>query len=145
MFLKRLFGGRKPPLTLVDPVFGSITYSKADGWSNDHFQGLGDHEAQLLIDAGSAGPSQKQRDAFRALVSREDNRLERAKGAVLKLRGEMNLPASDPWVSGVTIPTLGPEPRGSLWTVWYDSEQDDVFMFGIQTQDWVEFSAFADD
>ena len=62
------------------------------------------------------------------------------------MRREMKAPPGQWIVSGLTIPRLDESPSGKLWTLWFDSKDDDHYMYGIQSDDeWSTLIAFADD
>ena len=139
-----MFGVRHSLVTLHDPVFGPLTGAPTHGWTNEASLALGPRPIQLVIAAPASGPTEAQRSEFLMLKDASCGRLAAATQAVLDLRSSMGLSQTAVWLSGVSVPERsGAQP--ALWTLWFDSNDDDVFMFGVQTDDWVTFRAFADD
>jgi hypothetical protein len=142
---QRLFGPKEPPPTIEHQIFGTIVYSKHDGWINTSFSAFGYSGIQLQIDAGPEGPTQEQVGAFTNLTAKPDVLSESIK-RLSTVRAEMDLPEGTFVLSGITIPSFRPEPQGNLWTLWFDCPEDDHFMFGVQSDDeWETLHPFADD
>jgi len=138
----------KPAPELEHPLFGTIRYSKHDGWENPELSLWGFDGVQLLIDAGLEGPSPVQEEEFRRFEATRADLLPRCLAAVDDVRAGFEVPKAEFRVSGLTIPSLidRGEPHDRLWTLWFDLEGDDHFMFGVQTDDeWATIVAFADD
>ena len=144
----RLRGKGNPPLTLEHVLFGTLRYSRHDGWENPDFDLWGFGDVQLLIDGGPEGPTDEQSAAFRRFEAARDDLLPRCVAAVDEVRASFEVPEAEFRVSGLTIPALtgGDEPGERLWTLWLDLAGDEHFMYGVQTEDdWATIVAFADD
>jgi len=145
-FLRRLFGEPTPPPEIDHPLFGPIRYSRPDGWQNRAFVLWGQGDVELLLDAGPLGPTTRQEDEFVRFRDAGDALLARCLAAVDEARRGMAVSPGEFRISGLTIPSFetGPQPR--LWTLWFDLEGDDHFMYGVQSDDeWRTLAAFADD
>lgn len=143
--LGRLFRkGGSPPRE--HPLFGTLRYSKHDGWENEDFSLWDFKGIQLLIDAGTDGPSPRQEEAFRRFEAGRGELLPRCLRALDSVRESFEVPEGEFRVTGLSIPSLGPGRGGDLWTLWFDLEGDDHFMYGVQSDnDWETLAAFADD
>ena len=147
-FLDRLKGKGEATPPLDHALFGTLRYSKHDGWENPDFSLWGFGGVQLLIDGGPEGPTGVQEAAFRRFEASRTELLPRSVAAVDEVRASFEVPSGEFKVSGLTIPALtdGGEPHERLWTLWLDLEGDDHFMYGVQTDDdWATIVAFADD
>lgn len=130
------------------PLFGALHYSKHDGWENVDFSLWGFDGVQLLIDGGPEGPSPVQEEAFRRFDAARADLLPRCLAAVDEVRAGFEVAKAEFKVSGLTIPLLeaNGEPHDRLWTLWFDLEGDEHFMYGVQSDDeWATIVAFADD
>jgi len=146
-FLDRLKGQREPALAIEHPLFGTIRFSKHDGWENAAFSLWGFDGVQLLIDGGPEGPTAAQEEAFVRFEAMRADLLPRCVAAVDEVRVSFEVPKADFRVSGLTIPPLTDgQPHEKLWTLWFDLEGDEHFMYGVQSDDdWATVVAFADD
>ncbi len=144
--LRRLFKAKPAPPVLDHPQFGELHFSRHDGLVNSSFELWGHGPFELLVDAPESGPSPAQEEAFRRFESAKEFLLPRCVAKLDVLRAEMQLPAATFVVAGLTIPSLDSKPQGRLWTLWFDAQGDDHFLYGIQTDDdWNTLQAFADD
>jgi hypothetical protein len=142
---RRIFGPKEPPPTIEHPLFGTIVYSKHDGWINKSFTAFGYSGIELQIVAGADGPTTKQVEAFTNLIAKP-NVLSECMKRLASERAEMSLPEGTFVLSGITLPSYRSEPQGNLWTLWFDCPEDDHFMFGVQSDDeWETLHPFADD
>jgi hypothetical protein len=99
-----------------------------------------------LVESDDRGPTEAQVVAFRRLHDSKEALLPRCIAALDAMRREMKAPPGQWVISGLTIPQLDGSPSGTLWTMWFDSKNDDHYMYGIQTDnDWSTLRAFADD
>ena len=144
--LGRWFGQKKAPVVLLHPEFGELRFSKHDGFVNTSFELWGYGPFELIVDAPEAGPSEAQAEAFRRFEGSRESLLPRCIAELDAIRVEMEQPATTLSVSGLSVPRLDSSPQGTLWTLWFDAEGDDHFMYGIQSDDdWTTIHAFADD
>lgn len=145
-FIGRLFGKTEPPLTLDHPVFGRLQFLNRDGWQNRAFAFWGFEPVDVVITAGREGPSMLQADQFLRLRDSHAQMWPRCVAALEAVRASLRVAPARFRVTGVSVPSLGPERAGNLWTIWVDLEGDDHFMYGVQSQDgWRTLAAFADD
>lgn len=129
-------------------VFGTLQYSKHDGWENADFSLWGFDGVQLLIDGGPEGPSPVQEEAFQRFHAARADLLPRCLAAVDEVRAGFEVAKAEFKVTGLTIPSLAAdgEPHDRLWTLWFDLEGDEHFMYGVQSDDdWATIVGFADD
>ena len=137
---------RQPPPSLRHTLFGELVFSRSDGWINKEFELWGFKGVELLLVARQDGPSREQEDAFRRFAEQRETLLPRCLAGVDKVRAELAVPASTFLISGLTIPSLGDDSHGHLWTLWFDLVGDEHFMYGVQTDDdWTTVTGFADD
>ncbi len=109
----RLKQNREPALTVEHDLFGTIRYSKHDGWENPAFSLWGFDGVQLLIDGSPEGPSPVQEEAFRRIETARADLSPRCVAAVDEVREGFEVPKAEFRVSGLTIPSLveGGEPH----------------------------------
>ena len=142
----RFFGKKTEPPRIDHPLFGTIEFSKHDGWQNMDFPLWGRSNVELIVDSGTDGPTRDQEEAFRRFEESREVLLPRCLDALEDLRGKMEMPPGTFVISGLTVPSLGEEETGKLWTLWFDCEGDEDFWYGVQTDDdWQTLSPFADD
>jgi len=135
----------QPPSTR-HAVLGELYPGIKGGFENPDFELWGHSPVQLLIDAPQSGPTAEQVDAFRRFCAARDSILDRSIGQMNDLRREMELPPATFAIATLSIPSLGDEASGKLWTLWFDAEGDDHYLYGVQTEDdWQTLHAFADD
>ena len=144
--LRRLFKPKAPLPTLVHPQFGELHFRKHDGFMNPFFELWGSGPFELLVDAPEPGPSESQEEAFRRFERARESLLPRCIAKLDTLRSGMQLPRTTFQLAGLTIPSLDSSAQGRLWTLWFEAQGEDHFMYGIQSDDdWDSFAAFADD
>ena len=125
--LDRLLRKKREALTIEHPLWGR-------------------ERVELLVDAGEDGPTVSQEEAFRRFERSREELLPRCLEALAGLRRDMAMAPAPLAVSGLTIPSLGAEKGGKLWTLWFDCEGDEDFWYGVQSDDgWRTLSPFADD
>lgn len=121
------------------PTFGAIEFSHHDGWINNNFELWGFKGIALLVNGSEDGPSAEVEAAFRRFETQRDTLLPRCLALVEEERAGWGIAPAKFSISGLTI-TPG------LWTLWFDLEGDDHFMYGVQTDDdWATLTGFADD
>jgi hypothetical protein len=137
---------REPERRIQHPRFGELVFSRPDGWINNDFEFWGFKGIELLIDAGEGGPTREQEQAFRDFEVQQVALLPRCLAEVDKVRRELEVASSTFVISGLTIPSLGASEQDRLWTLWFDLDGDEHFMYGVQTDDnWATLIGFADD
>jgi len=142
----RWVGEGRRELVIEDEVFGTLRFSRGDGWQNGAFTLWDEPGVDLLIQAGPEGPSPRQRDAFVRFRDARTALLGRCLAAVDDVRRDMRAREGTFRISGLTIPSFEDGRRPPLWTLWFDLEGDDHFMYGVQSDDeWRTLVGFADD
>jgi hypothetical protein len=138
---------RKPDLSLEHPVFGRLTYSPREGnWVNRGFSLWGYSALQLVIAADENGPSAVQADAFRTLEASREQVLPRAIESLRNLPPLEGSVGSAFVLTGLAIPKLEVVGGAGLWHLWFDKEGDDLYMFGVESNDsWRTLQAYAGD
>jgi hypothetical protein len=131
------------------PLFGAISFTPGHGWERTDFTFWGFRGVQLLIDAGPDGPTTAQGTAFRRLHDQQAQLLPQCLAEVASRRAETERPPGDAFLSTLSIPALGsdgPALTGDLWTIWFDYEGEEHWMYGVQSSDdWRTFAGFAED
>jgi hypothetical protein len=144
-----LFHRRRVTRVVDHPAFGRLEFAPTLGWSNQAFSFWGFTPVQLLIDASENGPTKEQEEAFRRLVDRQEALLPRLLAAVAEQRADTVRPQGVPVVRTLSVPALGasgPARTGSLWTMWFEYPAEEIWGYGVQSQDdWVTLHAFAED
>lgn len=145
--IRRLFPKAEPVLVLHHPVFGQLRFHReGTGWQNSAFTLWSFCGVDLQIAARREGPTAFQTQEFIRFRDAGEALWPRCLAAVEAVRAEMGVAAGAFRISGLSIPSFGPEGAGRLWTLWLDLEGDDHFGYGVQTQDgWQTIAGFADD
>jgi hypothetical protein len=131
------------------PLFGAIIFTPGRGWERKDFDFWGFRGVQLMIDAGPDGPNPAQEAAFRRLHDRQAQLLPQCLAEVASRRAETERPLGEAFLSTLSIPALGPDgpaATGDLWTIWFDYQGEEHWMYGVQSSDdWRTIAGFAED
>lgn len=137
----RLFG-KRPERFLDDADFGRISERKAGHWEGQDFKLWRYSKVQVLIDAGSDGPSAEQRSFVQSLRADVHAVRDRIEHAILERAHATISQVGQLQLSSIYIPKAPPD---QMWRVWYDIAGEEHYWFGAEITGWNTATAFVED
>ena len=125
-----------------DPDFGAIQESKSGSWEGVEFRLWGYGSIQVMIDAGTEGPSREQRSFVRALRSDREESRTRIEQSVTAHSKQTAREVGPLHLSSIYIPK---SPLRDKWRVWFDMEGEEHHWYGAEVEGWQRIVPFAED
>lgn len=141
--LRRIFGHWRRR-TIERPRFGTLAFTPPDTWTVENFSFGGRSDVQLILQAASAGPTERHVDRLRELESRYETLLPDLIAAIDSYRGLKGSVPRHYILSSIYLPEPSENSELSV-RLWYEDPSVQDEWFGVEVHRWQRLVAFAED